>query len=965
MTEFSEINSFPGVINYYHAKDRDHNGQLDGQEAPEIAQYLENDPDGLLAPYELMTAVNSARGASVFSTEDISYVSGANDPQNGAAPRTFPDWWVDAGDPPIQGIAFPPGTHLTFHPDGELASADLTADTIVTIQGQEFTFKKGTTLHFERSGGISGTLAKNVSYQGNEYKAGTLFALNAHEQVTHGTLAKPGQFGGYAFAAGTEVHSTDDGVLSSAILSRDTEINGMKFKAQTQVLFNLHVPGQVSSGVLASDWTPEGMNVTFKAGTAVEFADDGSITSAAPPQNLTLTVAGQEQPITFLAECPIGFNHGKIVSGTLAADATIDGVTFSAETVVFFDKDGKISFARLSQDTMIDGILFPAGTEVRFSKEGRVARALLSSDTIIQGYKFAGNTEVLFAPSGKVFAGVIAEDTPVSCAVAGVVIKAGTEVLIRDNGKVMGGTLARELDLTTNIPAGSTIGIDEDGHVYEDPTPPQRLTLSGGQIADYYAMHFRRVDNNGGLQFPREDYGGYSEANPSAQPITLPITSDIELINYYDNDTDNDGLEAAEVGMNATDFGQVDRNRDAKLSPWEVMEAVNRYHPTFSHSTITYIAQTNLEGNAFPAYTVDPGSPPVQGIPFPVGAVVHFDANGHVASADLPQNAGLTIDGVPFKPGTEVKFTAAGMSGTLARDTELQVGSRRIKFRGDTAIAISGGKAFFGTIDESYSGLPEGSLTTFDLNGNITQAIPPVETIIDGIKYPAGLPIAFINGRPASMGTLTADKTFPNGLTLGPGSQVVIGADGNPTWAKLAAPTRIGNRLFPANTILKFEEGHLKQAILPADTDFRIGNTVYRFKGGPESPMDFNSDGSLWRATLANDTEVNVIVDNEGTTYKAKAKGGTDITFHNNGQAHQIILAENFNAGLFIFKAESDLTINTEGGLDRGVLASGVSYEGPGGRRITMEAGEIANFDDNCLPSPTGMSGLIVDGAPI
>lgn len=144
------------------------------------------------------------------------------------------------------------------------------------------------------------------------------------------------------------------------------------------------------------------------------------------------------------------------------------------------------------------------------------------------------------------------------------------------------------------------------------------------------------------------------------------INSAVDLINFYgDRDENKNGrLEAGEVLE--SDVQVYDQNSDGALSPWEVMEAVNRSHPIpiFSPAEINSMHELNSQGDTFNSITVETDTI-IQGIHFKAGTEVVFLKNGQIDHCILSEDTyeeefyGLT-------PGYQVW----GGGGTAMASTE-------------------------------------------------------------------------------------------------------------------------------------------------------------------------------------------------------------------------------------------------------------------------------------------------------
>jgi len=112
-----------------------------------------------------------------------------------------------------------------------------------------------------------------------------------------------------------------------------------------------------------------------------------------------------------------------------------------------------------------------------------------------------------------------------------------------------------------------------------------------------------------------------------------------DLINFYsEKDADFNGIRNGEIE------GVTDINDDGKLSPWELMSAVNNLTDpdVFTSDDISTYRSLNNSGKVFPTIHLDVDTV-IQGVKWESGTDLTFHANGRFHAGTLAENTLRTV----------------------------------------------------------------------------------------------------------------------------------------------------------------------------------------------------------------------------------------------------------------------------------------------------------------------------------
>ena len=830
---------------------------------------LDQDGGGL-SPWEVMDAVVDSQTGNATPIFNSTSISTIRRINDEG--KTFPDLSVKESAT-IQGITFPDGTILKFYPNGQLASATLSQNT--TFGG--VTFKAGTELAFDASGNMTGTLAGSGAVE-----------IEVGSQK-------------YKFEAGTEIQLFRSGRVHSAILAQDKDVNGLTFKEGTALVFDDTSHGRIREGTLAAGKSICG--VTFPAGTVVHLGLNGE------PCGAVLAAPLSVRGILIPAGSEVQFSDGFVKSVKLADNVPVRGVVYKKDTYLWFYANGQIEQGTLAADYQPSGdypagVKFKAGTEISFHPNGRICFGTLTDDANVQvgEAKLKGGTVIQFHHEGGVLSGTLADDAQVS--VKQGELMGGTEVDFTVDGRIYWGT-SNGISTADNdyICPGEQVQFDENG----DPT----------RCPNHYP-------EPQGVGLPR----------PEALPLTIfdpNVRKLVDIVNYYEKDTDRDGrLEEGEIGEFAV---QYDQNGDGGLSPWEVMEAINRSRPVpvYSPETIRYVASLNTSGVNFPALKVTDEDTVIQGVPCELGTQVFFNLNGQIQSATLSEN--YPFKGATFKAGTQLFITPAGVRfGTLAEPLTITLGSREVTFKAGSSITIDqNGRILAGTLAEnadiSGKALPAGSEVYLDASGRLTGVKIAVDTTFEGTTYPACTRVNFnAEGRVTS--AILSQLAAYEGRVYPAGIEIRIGADGTvETWIP-STGTEINGIKYKAGTrIFLRANGDVETGILADDTV--IESLGVKLRAG--SRVSFHPNGQLEAGELAEDFTLGEI----------KFKAGTRIDFHPNGTVACGTVAQGKAHGLDL-KPGSPISFYSNGQVAMAVFGTDLTVEGS---NVKLKAGFGVHFD--------------------
>jgi hypothetical protein len=210
-----------------------------------------------------------------------------------------------------------------------------------------------------------------------------------------------------------------------------------------------------------------------------------------------------------------------VAKGTLAAPATLGGVTFVSGTElsfhdngqvacgavadmgqrqpalkhgswVCFHRNGNLKSAELFAEHTIQGVVLKGTSaepvEPSFHENGKLAHVRLRADTAIQGGVYRAKTEVWFHPSGRLESGELAADS----AILGRTYLAGTKLrFLKANGGVAEGTLGSPAVIGGDTyERGTGLWFDEAGRLEKvrllTDTTIHGITFRGNAVVPFY-----------------------------------------------------------------------------------------------------------------------------------------------------------------------------------------------------------------------------------------------------------------------------------------------------------------------------------------------------------------------------------------------------------------------------------------------------------------------------------------------
>ena len=200
-----------------------------------------------------------------------------------------------------------------------------------------------------------------------------------------------------------------------ATLEKDTLINGILFKKGTEVDYDGSGKNRLSSGTLAKDQKIGG--ATYAANTSVAFYESGKLMWGILQKNTNIKGIKLKGLGYF-------FENGKIKSGTLAEDITIDNKNLIKNTQFSIDENGKLKNIIMPKEQIIQNIKLPAKTIVYFYETGEVHELTFQEDTNLNGIWFKGGYPTIEVPdqiitarypvkfykSGKILEGISAKN---------------------------------------------------------------------------------------------------------------------------------------------------------------------------------------------------------------------------------------------------------------------------------------------------------------------------------------------------------------------------------------------------------------------------------------------------------------------------------------------------------------------------------------------------------------------------
>lgn len=97
------------------------------------------------------------------------------------------------------------------------------------------------------------------------------------------------------------------------------------------------------------------------------------------------------------------FHDVGISVGSLTSDQYIDGVKYSADGIgPFFNKNGEVVNATLAEDAEISGIVYKGGTQIQFYSKGKVKSGTVEKEVTVQGKTFSPNSRIRLKESGEI-----------------------------------------------------------------------------------------------------------------------------------------------------------------------------------------------------------------------------------------------------------------------------------------------------------------------------------------------------------------------------------------------------------------------------------------------------------------------------------------------------------------------------------------------------------------------------------
>ncbi|MEE8637611.1 MAG: hypothetical protein V3T21_01040 [Candidatus Margulisiibacteriota bacterium] len=291
--------------------------------------------------------------------------------------------------------------------------------------------------------------------------------------------------------------------------------------------------------------------------------------------------------------------------------------------------------------------------------------------------------------------------------------------------------------------------------------------------------------------------------SPKSDPGAISkLKNTIDLINLYAEKDQNKDLELKAGEIPKAEVKKHDKNKDHALSPWEVMEAANKYNskPVFIKEQIDLMKKANDKGRFFHKQTtiyfdpVNKGEVTVRGISFLKHYGVSFYENGMITSGVLADDT--EIKGIEYMENSRLQFYENGQveRGYLADDTTIQ----DIEYAESTAVSFhENGKLSYGVLAEETTvqgnKFYEDSGLEFDKAGRLKTALLPKykkgsfklrlglpyypDTILQGIKFKAATAVKFHENGRVSEGSL-AKNTILQGKTLKAGTLIKFDSSG-------------------------------------------------------------------------------------------------------------------------------------------------------------------------------------------
>lgn len=282
----------------------------------------------------------------------------------------------------LQGIPCRAGTTLTFHRNGQLASAELAVPLL--LDGEALS--AGDALQLDLYGHLRAfrtTLSapRTFSVRGRREPCavtlppGTLVFVEAGHLRT-ATLVEPLTIDGFAFPAQTELVFGDSAALSHAHLPEAWFLQGVRWSPEEPVVFEF---GFLREGYPDEDGTLDG--VPYLRHEVVRFDDDGGLVRCYLRGDHELSgVPCRGETRVYLD------GRGGLVEGTLSRDAVVDGIPV-AEGSLVLARDGVVVEATPREEVLVDGVWCAPSAPLLRDPQRRLLRATLSRPQEILGVR--------------------------------------------------------------------------------------------------------------------------------------------------------------------------------------------------------------------------------------------------------------------------------------------------------------------------------------------------------------------------------------------------------------------------------------------------------------------------------------------------------------------------------------------------------------------------------------------------
>ncbi len=245
--------------------------------------------------------------------------------------------------------------------------------------------------------------------------------------IKRGRLSEDAVIQGITFRAGTDVFfQYESGRVYTGVLAGDAVIQGYAIRGGTEVRFHEDlgaVPLRISSAELAEDAVIQGYAV--KAGSRIGMAMTGKLEWLIPSADIDID--GR----FYKAGRKLDFFQDRLWKGVLSADAVIAGVDLGAGSALsFFQNTGLLEDVYPIKDTSVHGFPCKGNTLVRFRRDGSLWIFQPPADVEIQGILCKGDKGVLLHANGKLNICVLAEDAVIQ----GIALKAGSQLRLNADG---------------------------------------------------------------------------------------------------------------------------------------------------------------------------------------------------------------------------------------------------------------------------------------------------------------------------------------------------------------------------------------------------------------------------------------------------------------------------------------------------------------------------------------------------